>query len=64
MALEGWSSVGWPEPGGAVGVVADGHVPAALMHLVVMVGAEQIKISGFGFALVPEPLLAVVSFRK
>ncbi len=63
MALQGWSAVGWPEPGGAVGVVTDGHVPAAFMHFVVVVKAEEeIEILRLGFALIVEPFLTVMSF--
>ena len=62
MALEGWSAVGWPEPGGAVGILTDGHFPAAFVDFVVVMSAEQIEIFGFGFAVVFEPVFAVMGF--
>jgi hypothetical protein len=62
LATDGWSAVGWPVPGGAVGVVADGYFPAAFVDFVVVVKAEQIEMFGFGFAVVSEPLFAVVTF--
>jgi hypothetical protein len=41
LAFEGWSAVGWVEPGGVVFVVAEGDGPAAFVHGVVVVQAEQ-----------------------
>ncbi|HEX4427930.1 MAG TPA: hypothetical protein VHZ96_01535, partial [Frankiaceae bacterium] len=42
--------------------MADGDYPAALVDFVVVVQAEQVKVFGFGFALMFQPVLAVVGF--
>jgi hypothetical protein len=47
VALEGWASVGWPEPGGAVGIVADRQGPAAFVHVVMVMRAEQVEVSRY-----------------
>jgi hypothetical protein len=62
VAFEGWSSVGWPEPGGSVGVGSDGEFPAAFMDFVMVVRAKEVEVFGFGFSVVPEPVLTVMSF--
>jgi hypothetical protein len=62
LAFEGWSAVWWVEPGGAVGIITDGHRPATFMNLVMMVAAEQVEMVGFGFAVVFKPVQAVMGF--
>jgi hypothetical protein len=61
LAAQGWSAVGWVEPGSAVAIVADGDLPAAFVDGVVVVGAEQEEFASVGATAVC-PVVFVVDF--
>jgi hypothetical protein len=63
VTFEGWSAVGRIEPGGAVGICADGHGPATFMDLLMAMHAEQDQVFGVGLAGL-DPLNSMMGFGE